>query len=431
MTASANSWSPRALNLAWVALLGAQLSAQTGGPDYQNPDLPLERRVHDLVSRMTLEERVSQMQDVAPAIERLGIPAYNWWNEALHGVARSGLATSFPQAIGLAATWDDSLIFQMATVISDEARAKHHDYIRQGSRERYQGLTFWSPNINLFRDPRWGRGQETYGEDPFLTGRLATQFVRGMQGDDPKYLKTVSTVKHFAVHSGPEPERHTFDAVVSERDLRERRLAQGHPARRMGLLGLRRVGLRRHQRHLRAPQGRPDRGGRRGPRRENGDRPRVWQCLREPRRRRATGTDHRAGDRHRRQAAVPRPHAARRVRSAGARALGADPDQRARPAGAPRARPPGGARVHRVAQECRQRVAAPQRHRHDRRHRAELRRPAHAARQRRGSAGRFHHTASRHPRGRVARHARALRPRLGLGCARRLGASRGGAGGGA
>src|SRR6266571_3200990 len=221
MTASANSWSPRALNLAWVALLGAQLSAQTGGPDYQNPDLPFARRVADLVSRMTLEEKVSQLQDVAPAIDRLGIPRYNWWNEALHGVARSGLATSFPQAIGLAATWDDSLIFLMATVISDEARAKHHDYIRQGSRERYQGLTFWSPNINLFRDPRWGRGQETYGEDPFLTGRLATQFIRGMQGDDPKYLKTISTVKHFAVHSGPEPERHTFDAVVSERDLRE------------------------------------------------------------------------------------------------------------------------------------------------------------------------------------------------------------------
>ncbi len=221
MTASANSWSPRALNLAWVALLGAQLSAQTRRPDYQNPDLPFARRVADLVSRMTLEEKVSQLQDVAPAIDRLGIPRYNWWNEALHGVARSGLATSFPQAIGLAATWNDSLVFRMATVISDEARAKHHEYVRQGSRERYQGLTFWSPNINLFRDPRWGRGQETYGEDPFLTGRLATQFVRGMQGDDPKYLKTVSTVKHFAVHSGPEPERHTFDAVVSERDLRE------------------------------------------------------------------------------------------------------------------------------------------------------------------------------------------------------------------
>src|SRR5256884_2836377 len=219
MTASENGWWLRALSLTWVSLFAAQLSAQT--PDYQNPDLPFERRVADLLSRMTLEEKASQMQDVAPAIDRLGIPRYNWWNEALHGVARSGLATSFPQAIGLAATWDDSLIFRMATVISDEARAKHHEYVRRGSRERYQGLTFWSPNINLFRDPRWGRGQETYGEDPFLTGRLAVQFIRGMQGDDPKYLKKVATVKHFAVHSGPEPARHTFDAVVSERDLRE------------------------------------------------------------------------------------------------------------------------------------------------------------------------------------------------------------------
>ena len=204
--------------LAWSAI-AARLAAQTA--DYVNPALPVGRRVDDLVSRMTLEEKVSQMQDVAPAIERLGVPEYNWWNEALHGVARSGLATSFPQAIGLAATWDDSLMFRMATVISDEARAKYHEYVRAGSRQRYQGLTFWSPNINLFRDPRWGRGQETYGEDPFLTGRLAVQFIRGMQGDDPKYLKTVATVKHFAVHSGPEPERHTFDAVVSERDLRE------------------------------------------------------------------------------------------------------------------------------------------------------------------------------------------------------------------
>ena len=204
--------------LVW-SVFGAPLAAQTA--DYLNPALPRGRRVDDLVSRMTLEEKVSQMQDVAPAIERLRIPEYNWWNEALHGVARSGLATSFPQAIGLAATWDDSLMFRMATVISDEARAKYHEYVRAGSRQRYQGLTFWSPNINLFRDPRWGRGQETYGEDPFLTGRLAVQFIRGMQGDDPKYLKTVATVKHFAVHSGPEPERHTFDAVVSERDLRE------------------------------------------------------------------------------------------------------------------------------------------------------------------------------------------------------------------
>ena len=188
---------------------------------YRNTSLPFEQRAADLVSRMTLEEKVSQMKDVAPAIERLGIPAYNWWNEALHGVARSGLATVFPQAIGFAATWNDSLIFRMATAISDEGRAKHHEYVRNNSFGRYQGLTFWSPNINIFRDPRWGRGQETFGEDPFLTGRLAVQFIRGLQGDDPKYFKTVATVKHFAVHSGPEPERHVFDAVVSERDLRE------------------------------------------------------------------------------------------------------------------------------------------------------------------------------------------------------------------
>src|SRR5471030_2337962 len=175
---------------------------------------------------MTLAEKVSQMKDVAPAIDRLGVPAYNWWNEALHGVARSGLATVFPQAIGMAATWDVPLILQEGTVISDEARAKYHQYLREGSHARYQGLTIWSPNINLFRDPRWGRGQETYGEDPFLTGQIAIPFIRGLQGDDPKYFKTIATVKHFAVHSGPELERHGFDAVVSERDLRESYLPQ-------------------------------------------------------------------------------------------------------------------------------------------------------------------------------------------------------------
>ena len=182
--------------VAMAAFAGSPACAQT--PAYLDPDLPIERRVDDLVGRMTLEEKALQMNDQAPAIPRLGVPEYNWWNEALHGVARSGLATVFPQAIGLAATWDDSLIFGMATVISDEARAKHHEYARRGSRLRYQGLTLWSPNINLFRDPRWGRGQETYGEDPYLTGRLAVSFVRGLQGDDPTYLKTVATVKHFA-----------------------------------------------------------------------------------------------------------------------------------------------------------------------------------------------------------------------------------------
>ncbi len=197
----------------------AQVSTSTS--PWLDTHLPFGQRAADLVSRMTLEEKVSQMGDVAPGIPRLNIPAYNWWNEALHGVARAGLATVFPQAIGMAATWDDSLVFRMATVISTEARAKHHEYLRHDEHQRYQGLTFWSPNINLFRDPRWGRGQETYGEDPFLTGRLAIQFIRGMQGDDPRYFRTIATVKHFAVHSGPEPARHQFDAVVSERDLRE------------------------------------------------------------------------------------------------------------------------------------------------------------------------------------------------------------------
>ena len=193
---------------------------------YQNPDLSVEERVDDLVSRMTAEEKISQMMNSAPAIERLGIPAYDWWNECLHGVGRAGVATVFPQAIGLAATWDEDLIFRVATAISDEARAKHHEFVRNGSRKRYQGLTFWTPNINLFRDPRWGRGQETYGEDPFLTGKIAVQFVKGLQGNDPKYFKTIATLKHYAVHSGPEPERHSFDAITDERDLRETYLPQ-------------------------------------------------------------------------------------------------------------------------------------------------------------------------------------------------------------
>ena len=205
-----------------VLALAAGLAASTASAQpYLDPDLSPEARAADLVSRMTLEEKASQTLDRAPAIDRLGVPEYNWWNEALHGVARSGLATVFPQAIGIAATWNDDLVFEMAETISEEARAKHHEYVRNGTRERYQGLTIWSPNINLFRDPRWGRGQETYGEDPYLTGRIAVPFIRGLQGDDPFYFKTIATVKHFAVHSGPEPERHVFDAVVGERDFRE------------------------------------------------------------------------------------------------------------------------------------------------------------------------------------------------------------------
>jgi len=170
---------------------------------------------------MTLDEKVMQMVNASPAIERLGVPEYDWWNECLHGVGRAGIATVFPQAIGLAATWNTELMFRVATATSDEARAKHHDALRKGIRERYFGLTFWSPNINVFRDPRWGRGHETYGEDPYLTARMGVEFVRGLQGDDPKYLKLVATPKHYAVHSGPEPLRHSFDAVVDERDLRE------------------------------------------------------------------------------------------------------------------------------------------------------------------------------------------------------------------
>jgi beta-glucosidase len=189
-------------------------------PIYPDSTLSFEERVDDLVGRMTIEEKVSQMGNEAPAIERLGIPQYNWWNEALHGVARAGIATVFPQAIGLASTWNTDLIHRMAEAISDEGRAKHHEAARNGVRDLYTGLTFWSPNINIFRDPRWGRGQETYGEDPYLTSRLGINFVRGIQGTDPHYLKAVATPKHFAVHSGPEDERHWFDARVSQRDLR-------------------------------------------------------------------------------------------------------------------------------------------------------------------------------------------------------------------
>ncbi|HEY8413562.1 MAG TPA: glycoside hydrolase family 3 C-terminal domain-containing protein [Pyrinomonadaceae bacterium] len=215
----------RTLWLLSLALLASVLLPPHGEtqslPPYKNPNLPVEQRVNDLVSRMTLEEKASQMMNASAAIERLGIPQYDYWNEALHGVARSGYATVFPQAIGLAATWDTKLMHQVADVISTEARAKHHEYARNNQRGRYQGLTFWSPNINIFRDPRWGRGQETYGEDPYLTGQMGVQFVEGLQGNDSRYFKVIATPKHYAVHSGPEPERHSFDAKAYERDLRE------------------------------------------------------------------------------------------------------------------------------------------------------------------------------------------------------------------
>ncbi len=195
---------------------------------FMNPDLPIEARVDDLVSRLTLDEKSQQMLHDSPAIERLNIPAYNWWNECLHGVARAGIATVFPQAIGLAATFDLPLIERVAGCISDEARAKHHEFVRQGDRGMYKGLTFWTPNINIFRDPRWGRGHETYGECPYLTGRLGVTFCRALQGEDSKYLKLVATPKHFAVHSGPEELRHSFNALASPKDMRETYLPAFH-----------------------------------------------------------------------------------------------------------------------------------------------------------------------------------------------------------
>ena len=195
--------------------------SQTEKFEFLNTNLPIEERVDLLVSQMTVQEKIDQMVYTSPAINRINVPEYNWWNESLHGVARAGFATVFPQSITIAGSWDTDLMFRVATAISDEARAKHHEFVRRGKRGIYQGLTFWSPNINIFRDPRWGRGHETYGEDPFLTGQLGTQFVKGLQGDDKKYLKVVATAKHYAVHSGPEPLRHEFNAIVSERDLRE------------------------------------------------------------------------------------------------------------------------------------------------------------------------------------------------------------------
>ncbi|MDR1646372.1 MAG: glycoside hydrolase family 3 C-terminal domain-containing protein [Tannerellaceae bacterium] len=187
---------------------------------FQNHRLPVEERVDDLISQLTIEEKIAQMMNNAPAIERLGIPAYNWWNEALHGVARSAYpATSFPQAIGMAATWDTEAIYRMAEYTSDEGRAIYHDASKKGKTGIYLGLTYWTPNINIFRDPRWGRGQETYGEDPFLTGTMGASFVKGLQGNDPVYLKASACAKHFAVHSGPEWNRHTYNAEVSDFDL--------------------------------------------------------------------------------------------------------------------------------------------------------------------------------------------------------------------
>jgi beta-glucosidase len=188
---------------------------------YKDSKQPINLRVKDLVSRLTLEEKISLLGYNSKAVPRLDIPAYNWWNEALHGVARAGEATIFPQAIGMAATFNDDLLKQVSTVISTEARAKYNLAIAQDRHLQYMGLTFWTPNINIFRDPRWGRGQETYGEDPFLTSRMGGAFVKGLQGNDLRYLKASATAKHYAVHSGPEAGRHEFNAIIDEKDLRE------------------------------------------------------------------------------------------------------------------------------------------------------------------------------------------------------------------
>ena len=208
------------LTISAVALFAAS-SCGEKQPDFpfRNPDLPIDERVADLLGRLTPEEKVGQMMNQTPAIPRLGIPPYDWWNEALHGVARAGNATVFPQAIALAATFNDAEVHRTFEMVSDEARAKYHDYQKKQEYDRYKGLTFWTPNINIFRDPRWGRGMETYGEDPFLTTRMGLAVVRGLQGDDSTYFKTHACAKHYAVHSGPEWNRHSFDVSVTPRDL--------------------------------------------------------------------------------------------------------------------------------------------------------------------------------------------------------------------
>ncbi|MDR3142002.1 MAG: glycoside hydrolase family 3 C-terminal domain-containing protein [Tannerellaceae bacterium] len=209
------------LTLLTICLLGCFFSCSDKQQDFpfRNPDLPIEERINDLLGRLTLEEKVSQMMNQTPSIERLGIPEYDWWNEALHGVARAGRATVFPQSIAMAATFDDQALCETFEMISDEARAKYHQYQKDNEYDRYKGLTFWTPNINIVRDPRWGRGMETYGEDPYLTGRMGVAVVKGLQGNDPKYFKTHACAKHYAVHSGPEWNRHEFDVTVSPRDL--------------------------------------------------------------------------------------------------------------------------------------------------------------------------------------------------------------------
>ncbi|MFM2288398.1 MAG: hypothetical protein RL684_1541, partial [Pseudomonadota bacterium] len=207
--------------LAWFALAALSLPAGAQAPEWLDTSIPAQQRAQALVRQMTLDEKAAQLEDWATAIPRLGVPDYQTWNEALHGVARAGYATVFPQAIGMAATWDTDRVRAMGDTISAEARAKYNVAQRQGNHRIFYGLTFWSPNINIFRDPRWGRGQETYGEDPFLTGRLGVAFVQGVQGPDPDHPRAIATSKHFAVHSGPEPLRHGFNVEPSVRDLEE------------------------------------------------------------------------------------------------------------------------------------------------------------------------------------------------------------------
>lgn len=222
----------------FLCLLSVEMTFGQKRTNYLNPSLPLNIRVNNLISQMTTQEKVSQMMNSTPAIPRLHITAYNWWSEALHGVARSGVATVFPQAIGMAATFDPALVKKEGDAISDEARAMYNAAAAKGYYLQYGGLTFWSPNINIFRDPRWGRGQETYGEDPYLTSQMAVAFVTGLQGDNPAYLKVGACAKHFAAYSGPEKLRHEFNAKVSMHDLYATYLPAFHAAVKAGVIGV-------------------------------------------------------------------------------------------------------------------------------------------------------------------------------------------------
>ncbi len=204
-----------------LSLFSLSTMALEAQPVFENQDKSFEERTKLIMKQMTLEEKISQLSNSSPAITRLGIPHYDWWNECLHGHGRAGKSTVFPQSIGLAATFDPDLIFEMATAISDEARAYYTEAIKRDNRGLYNGLTFYSPNVNIYRDPRWGRGQETYGEDPYLTAQMGVAFVKGLQGNDEEYLKTAACAKHYAVHSGPEEFRHSFDAIASDRDMYE------------------------------------------------------------------------------------------------------------------------------------------------------------------------------------------------------------------